>query len=38
VALDTVSDFLVVDREGRGNNLEEYFYPEAYSIEQPVVA
>lgn len=27
LALDAVSDFLVVDRGGAGNNLEEYFYP-----------
>lgn len=26
LALDQVSDFLVVDRGGSGNNLEEYFY------------
>ena len=32
MALDDVSDFLVVDREGEGNNLEEYDYPEPFEI------
>ncbi len=32
MALDSVSDFLVVDREGEGNNLEEYDYPEPFEI------
>lgn len=27
LALEDVSEFLVVDRGGAGNNLEEYFYP-----------
>jgi ureidoglycolate lyase len=35
MALDVVSDFLVVDRDGSGDNLEEYVYPEAYPIEEP---
>jgi ureidoglycolate lyase len=33
MALGEVSDFLVVDREGPGPNLEEYFYPEPFVIE-----
>lgn len=33
MALGEVSDFLIVDREGPGTNLEEYFYPEPYLIE-----
>lgn len=28
LALEKVSDFLVVDRGGTANNLEEYFYPD----------
>ena len=35
MSLHEVSDFLVVDRAGPGNNLEEYFYPEAYVIQEP---
>ncbi len=27
------TDFLVVDRIGEGNNLEEYFFEKAYSVE-----
>jgi ureidoglycolate lyase len=27
LSLEAVSDFLVVDREGPGNNLEEFDYP-----------
>ncbi|MNT13540.1 Ureidoglycolate lyase [compost metagenome] len=33
--LQTVSDFLVADREGPGNNLEEYFFDEPYMIAEP---
>lgn len=33
-ALDEVRDFVVVDRDGQGNNLQEYFYPEPFRIEQ----
>lgn len=33
LALDDVSDFLVVDREGPGLNLDEYFYSEPFVIE-----
>lgn len=35
MALDAVSDFLIVDREGPGNNLEEFFYDSPYTIEEP---
>ena len=34
MALDEVSDFLVVDRTGPGANLEEYFYPEPYVVPE----
>lgn len=30
--LGEVSDFLMVDRGGEGNNLEEYFFPEPYLV------
>lgn len=34
IALEESSDFLVVDRGGEGNNLEEYFFEDAvYRIE-----
>jgi len=32
MALDDLSDFLVVDREGEGNNLEEFDYPDPFEI------
>jgi ureidoglycolate lyase len=32
MALEEISDFLVVDRSGPGNNLEEYFYSIPYTI------
>ena len=28
-------DFIVVDRDGDGNNLEEFFFPEPYEIRLP---
>ena len=34
MALGKISDFLVVDRSGPGNNLEEYFYPEAFLVPE----
>jgi ureidoglycolate lyase len=34
MALGEISDFLVVDRSGPGNNLEEYSYPEPYIIPE----
>jgi ureidoglycolate lyase len=33
LALDAVSDFLVIDREGPGENLDEYLYDERYVID-----
>lgn len=30
--LGEVADFLIIDRGGEGNNLEEYFYPEPFLI------
>ena len=33
--LQAVSDFLVADREGPGNNLEEYFFDEPFMIAEP---
>ncbi|MBA4775600.1 MULTISPECIES: ureidoglycolate lyase [Agrobacterium] len=33
--LQAVSDFLVADRDGPGNNLEEYFFDEPYMIAEP---
>ncbi|PZM13892.1 ureidoglycolate lyase [Rhizobium tubonense] len=35
MSLDALSDFLVVDRDGPGNNLEEFFFDEAYIIGAP---
>jgi ureidoglycolate lyase len=32
MALEEISDFLVVDRSGPGNNLEEYYYSAPYNI------
>ncbi len=32
IALDAVSDFLVVDRGGDGNNLQEHFFATPYTI------
>ncbi len=32
IALERVSDFLVVDRAGDGSNLEEYTYPEPWLL------
>ncbi len=28
-------DFLIVDRGGQGNNLEEFFFPEPYEVRLP---
>ncbi len=36
MAIGSVSDFLVVDRDGPGNNLEEAFYDEAFIVPSPV--
>ncbi|MGO7921147.1 ureidoglycolate lyase [Rhizobium ruizarguesonis] len=35
MALEQASDFLVVDRDGPGNNLEEYFFETPYIIKEP---
>jgi len=32
-ALDAETDFLIVDREGEGNNLEVFNFPEPYLVE-----
>jgi ureidoglycolate lyase len=34
MALEEISDFLVVDRSGPGNNLEEYSYPEPFIVPE----
>nr|WP_272212192.1 ureidoglycolate lyase [Marinicella sp. W31]MDC2878103.1 ureidoglycolate lyase [Marinicella sp. W31] len=34
MALGETSDFLVVDRAGPGDNLEEYDYPALFTIEE----
>ena len=36
MALEETSDFLVADRSGPGNNLEEYFYKTPFVIEGPI--
>jgi ureidoglycolate lyase len=35
IALNRSSDFLVVDRGGEGDNLEEYSYPEPWLLDRP---
>ncbi|QFY60878.1 ureidoglycolate lyase [Rhizobium grahamii] len=35
MSLRAVSDFVVVDREGPGNNLEEYFFETPFIISEP---
>lgn len=35
IAVGAVCDFLVIDREGPGNNLEEVDYPASYLLEAP---
>lgn len=37
MALGEISDFLVADRDGPGNNLEEFFFEEPYRIEEPAL-
>ena len=34
MALEETSDFLVIDRSGPGNNLEEYFYSTSFIIAE----
>lgn len=33
-ALDEETDFIIVDREGAGENLEEFHFPQAWSVEE----
>lgn len=33
ISLEAQGDFLIVDRGGEGNNLEEYFYDQPFRIE-----
>lgn len=35
MAIGAVSDFLVVDRDGPGNNLEEFFFNTPFVIREP---
>ncbi|MVA80784.1 ureidoglycolate lyase [Agrobacterium vitis] len=35
MAIGEVSDFLVADRDGPGNNLEEFFFDQPYLILEP---
>ncbi|WP_421359406.1 ureidoglycolate lyase [Agrobacterium rosae] len=35
MAIGSTSDFLVVDRDGPGNNLEEFFLDQPYVISEP---
>lgn len=37
MALNVVSDFLIADRDGPGNNLEEFFFDTPYIIEEPTL-
>ena len=37
MAIGEVSDFLVVDRDGPGNNLEEYFFETPFVIREPQI-
>jgi ureidoglycolate lyase len=37
IALGAVSDFLVVDRDGAGNNLEEYVFETPFLISEPAL-
>ncbi len=36
MSLGATSDFLVVDRDGSGNNLEEYFFDTPFIISEPI--
>lgn len=36
MSLGAVSDFLVVDRDGPGNNLEEYVFDTPFLISEPI--
>ncbi len=35
IAVGAVSDFLIVDRDGPGNNLQEYFFDIPFTILEP---
>lgn len=35
MTVDATCDFLVVDRDGPGNNLEEYFFEQPFFIAEP---
>ena len=35
IALSRQGDFLVIDRGGKGNNLEEFFYDKPWRVEAP---
>ncbi|MDH4439811.1 MAG: ureidoglycolate lyase [Rhizobium sp.] len=37
MAIGAVSDFLVVDRDGPGNNLEEFFFETPFTIREPLL-
>jgi ureidoglycolate lyase len=37
MAIGGVSDFLVVDRDGPGNNLEEFFFDTPFVIREPQI-
>jgi ureidoglycolate lyase len=37
MSLGAVSDFLVVDRDGPGNNLEEFFFDTPFIISEPAL-
>jgi len=37
MAIGEVSDFLVVDRDGPGNNLEEFFFETPFTIREPQI-
>ena len=38
MTLDAPSDFLVVDRDGPGNNLEEFFFDDPFLISAPLIS
>ncbi len=38
MTIDAVSDFLVVDRDGPGNNLEEFYFDEPFIITAPILS
>ncbi|KQV64594.1 ureidoglycolate lyase [Rhizobium sp. Root1220] len=37
MSLGAVSDFVVVDRDGPGNNLEEFFFETPFTIREPAL-